>query len=205
MPRRLLMGAPLQVAENNGSPEALGEPIDFLVENSLQLVTGLGPALLPRHRRKMLVPAPPGGGRPGARRGAKRHLIEPRTQRITHPETPGLLDQDEKGGLKGILAVARIGQHTTANAQNHRTVPFDQNREGQLGGLAPAGGEPLQKLTIGQLPRRSHVEKGAKLLGEQSILAYRHQHDSPRACSLREIIGNVTAGGSGSNIPKSNC
>ena len=97
--------------------------------------------------------------------------MEPGAERIPHPECPGLLDQDQEGGLKGILPVVRVDQHATADAQDHRSMPLDQDREGQLGGLAPAGREALQELAVGQVPDRSHVEEGAKLPEDRPILS----------------------------------
>ena len=42
MPRRLLVGATLEVAEHHRCTVALGEPVDLLVEHSPQLVSHLG-------------------------------------------------------------------------------------------------------------------------------------------------------------------
>jgi len=42
MPRRLLAGTPFEVAENHGYPEALGQPVDLLVQHVRQVVVALG-------------------------------------------------------------------------------------------------------------------------------------------------------------------
>ena len=93
--------------------------------------------------------------------------MKPRAQGIAHPQSPSLLDQDEKRRLKGILGVVRVGQNAPAHPQDHRPVSLDQGREGQLGRLAAAGREPLQKLTVGQLSDRPHIKERAKLPDSQ--------------------------------------
>ena len=106
--------------------------------------------------------------------------MEPGAERVPHPEAAGLLDQDQERGLEGILRVVRVGEHAPADAQDHRPVPLDQDREGQLGRLAAVGREPLQELAVGQLADRPHVEERAKLSQGGPVLSDRHELDSPR-------------------------
>ena len=113
--------------------------------------------------------------------------MEPGAQRIPHPERPGLADQDQERGLEGILGVVRIIQHAPADAQHHRPMPLHQDREGQLGGLAPVGREPLQELSVRQVPDRPHVEERAELPEDSPILSDRHDWVSPPAGRSSEI------------------
>ena len=113
--------------------------------------------------------------------------MEPGTQRIPHPERPGLLDQDQERGLEGILCIVRVDQHAPADAQDHRPVPLDQDREGQLGRLAPVGREPLQELAVGQVPDRPHVEERAELSEDRPILSDRHAGCLRRPAFFRKI------------------
>ena len=159
MPGRLLVAAALEVAEDQRGPESLRQPLDLFVEHAFELVVRLDAGFRPERRPAPFMPVPTGRGQSGTRRRPKGDLMEPRPQRIAHPEPPGLLHQNQKGGLKRILTVVRIDQDAPAYPQDHRPMSFDQGRERQFGGLAAAGREPLQELTIGQLADRPQIEK----------------------------------------------
>ena len=109
-----------------------------------------------------------------ARRGPQRHLVQPGSQRVAHPEAAGLAHQNQESGLKGILRVVRIGQYAPANAQDHRPMPLDQGGERLLGRIAPLGREPLEKLAVGQLTDRADREECAKLPHDAAILSQGH-------------------------------
>ena len=66
-------------------------------------------------------------------------------------------------------------------------MPLHQDREGQLGGLAPVGREPLQELSVRQVPDRPHVEERAELPEDRSILPDRHDGFSAGRPFLRKI------------------
>jgi hypothetical protein len=185
MPRHLLVGAPLEIAQHQGRAVAFGKPLDLRVEDQPQLVAGLDAALRCRHRRTLFMPPSAGGGRASARRGPEGHLMEPGTERVAHPETRGFLDQDQKSGLEGILRVVRVGQHAPADPQDHRSVPLEQDRERQRGSLAPAGRKPFQELPVRPFPDRSQVEERAKLPDDRPVLSDRHRRDSPPAACSR--------------------
>ena len=53
-------------------------------------------------------------------------------------------------------------------------MPLDQDGEGQFGGLAPVGREPLQELSVRQLPDRAYVEERAELPQDSPFLPDRH-------------------------------
>ena len=164
VPRGLLVGAALEVAEDDRRAVTFGEPVDLLVQQPLQLdVAARGGSPARRHRRAPLEATVAGGRRPGARRGPVGDLVQPGAERIPHPEPARPLHQDQERGLEGVLGVVRVSQHAPADPQDHRPVPLHQDREGQLGGLAPVGGEPLQELAVGQLADRADVEERPEL------------------------------------------
>ena len=84
------------------------------------------------------------------------------------------LTRTRKVAWKASSRVVRVGQDAPADAQDHRPVPLDQGREGQLGRLAPAGREPLQELPVRQLPDGSDVHQRADLAQDRAILPSRH-------------------------------
>ena len=102
-----------------------------------------------------------------------------------HPESPRLLDQHQERRLERILRVVPVGQHAPADPQHHRSVPLEQDRERQFRSLATAGRKPLQKLPVGQLTDRTHVEERAKLPNDDSVLSDRHRRGSPPYCWSR--------------------
>ena len=111
VPRRLLMGAALEVAEHHRRAVPLGQPLDLLVEEPLQLdVATRRVSRVPAFGR-VLFEATAGGRRsPGARRGPKGHLMQPGAERVAHPEPARLLHQDQEGRLERVLGVVRVGQ-----------------------------------------------------------------------------------------------
>ena len=105
--------------------------------------------------------------------------MEPRAQRIAHPERTSLLDQDEEGRLKGVFDVVRVDQQTPANPQDHRPMALDQGSKRLLGGVTRSGRKPLQELPVGQLAGRSDCQQRAKLLQDPLIPSRRHRSISP--------------------------
>ena len=58
------------------------------------------------------------------------------------------------------MLVAYDGQ---ADAPDHRLVPLDQGREGQLGRLVGIGRESFQELAVGQVPDGPEIIEGSEL------------------------------------------
>ncbi len=83
-----------------------------------------------------------------------RDAIEPVRQLLAPADRSGPPRQDEKGRLKGILRVVRIGQHPATDAQNHRAMAMDQDSERILGDVSFAGQESLQQLGLGHAAER---------------------------------------------------
>ena len=109
-----------------------------------------------------------------AERGPQRHLVQPRPQRVAHPEAAGLAHQHQERGLKGILRVVRISQDAPADAQDHRPMPLHQGGERLFGRITPLGREPLEQLPIGQVANRPGREEHAKLPHDAAILSCGH-------------------------------
>ncbi len=101
-------------------------------------------------RVTLFMPAASNTGRPQIRRRAAGDLMEPGPQRVAHPERSCLANQDEEGGLKGIFRLMLIANDGQANAPDHRFMPLDERREGQLGYLIRIGRESFQELAVGQ-------------------------------------------------------
>jgi hypothetical protein len=169
--RRLLVGTALDVAQHDRHPEAVGEAVDLRVDHGGELIAAeLVPVRIPHRNRPPLGRPPPTGRHAGADRGAAGDPMEPRTERVAHPERAGLPHQDQKGGLEGVLGVVVVAEDRAADPPDHRPVPLDQGREGRLGRLAAAGGESLQQLTVGESSRRPRVEEHAEGRGSGSVM-----------------------------------
>ena len=63
------------------------------------------------------------------------------------PDRAGLLDQDEEGGLEGVLGVVGVAQDAPADGQDHRPVPRHQRLEGRRIAL---GEEAVEELRVGE-------------------------------------------------------
>ena len=57
-------------------------------------------------------------------------LAQPAAEAVLAPDRPSLADEDQEGGLEGVLGVVGVVEDRAADAQHHRPVPLDQGREG---------------------------------------------------------------------------
>ena len=166
-PRRLLMRAAFQVAEHERRAIFLRQPVHLFVDHRIKIEFAMchelyGATRMLR-RASLLVLAPSNGGRPEARRRATGDLMEPGTQRVSHPERSSLAEEDEKRGLEGIFRVVLVADDGQADAPDHRFVPLDERRESQLGQLVSVRCEPFQELAVGQLSDGSKIVEGSEL------------------------------------------
>ena len=104
-----------------------------------------------------------------------RDLMEPRTQRVVHPERAGPAHEDQKGCLESVVSIVGIVEDRAADAEHHRSVPLDQGREGELGAFSVPLLEPLQQLAVGQSADRSHIEERADIPEGSTVLTARHR------------------------------
>ncbi len=58
--------------------------------------------------------------------------MQPGAERVAHPERSALADEHLKRRLEGVLRLVLIPQDRPAGAKDHRPVPLDEGREGQL-------------------------------------------------------------------------
>ena len=201
-PRCFLAGVSLEVTEDDWNAVAVRKPVDLLVEHSFEL--GRGPVLSRKQMRRhpgnsQLVSPAPGRIRPGTRRRAKSHLMQPRAQGISNPEGAGLLDQDQESRLKSILGVMRVRELGTADAQHHRTMSLHQGLERQFGDLTPAVREPLEQLPVSELADGSDVEERVQLPLDGSFLRGLHRF-SPVRFAASVAVSNVTTRQAGCNF-----
>ena len=106
-----------------------------------------------RHRRRAgLVLAATGHGRAGSGRDAEGDAVEPAPDRFPVADGGGAADEDQEGGLEGVLGVVLVAEDRTADAEDHRPVTLEQGGERRLRGLVAAVGEPAQELGVGQAP-----------------------------------------------------
>ena len=165
--RRLLMRPPSQIAKHDRRAIFLRQAVHLLVNQGVTIGVALCPdfdrTARVLDRAPQLVLPPPDDGRSETRRRAAGDLMKPRTQRVLHPERSCLADQHQERGLEGILGVMLVAEDGQADAPDQRLVPLDQRREGELGHLVRVGREPLQELTVGQVPDGPNVVKGSEL------------------------------------------
>ena len=83
-------------------------------------------------------------------RNARRHTVKPTGDRPAISNPACVTQQDKKRRLKRILGVVGIAKRVLANPQNHRSMALDQQPEGQLGGLAIFGADPVNQLPVGK-------------------------------------------------------
>jgi hypothetical protein len=86
--------------------------------------------------------------------------MKPRTERISHPERPRLVHQDEERGLERVFRLMLVPNDCQAGSPDHRLVPLHQCREGQLGHLARVGRKVLRKLAVRQVTNGPDIVEG---------------------------------------------
>ena len=162
VPRRLLVRAAFQVAEHHRDAIPLGQPVHLLVDDGREVVrvARLARGPIRREDRIPLDDPPAIGVPPGPDRRATGDPVQPGADRVPHPERAAPAGQDQERRLEGVPGVVLVAQDGPAGAQDHRPVPLDQGREGQLGGLAAPRREALQQLPVRQpdpVPARKRV------------------------------------------------
>jgi hypothetical protein len=71
--------------------------------------------------------------------------IEPVGQQFSGRDDGGLPGEDEEGGLKSILGIVVMTEHTTAHAPDQRAMPIHEGCERRF---VTAGGEPTQQFHV---------------------------------------------------------
>ena len=113
------------------------------MENFLQVIRIRSRSKISRQRGGLLLVSTSSGlGQPHTRRDPVSDLMEPGSEGLSHPHSSSLFDQDQKGRLKsilGVVSVVSVAEHRLADAEHHRSVAINQDRECQLSGLVPRG------------------------------------------------------------------
>ncbi len=130
------------------------------------------------------MPTPTDRGHPGRRGDAAGHAVQPRTHRVDDPERPAPTRQDEEGGLEGILGFMLVAEHGPANPQDHRSVPLDQDGEGQLSRLAASRHEAIEELAVGECAKCPDAEERLERPQCGAVSSCRHESVLRRSARL---------------------
>ena len=114
---------------------------------------------------------------PGLDGDAMGDLTQPAAETLLAPDRPTLADEDQEGGLKGVLDVVGAAEDRAADAQYHRPVPLDQGREGRF---IPPREEPIQELAVGETGHRPLDEQAVDLSQRAADRRTRHGQCPPR-------------------------
>lgn len=141
-------------------PQFLGQPSQLLVKDAAQLAPAYFAGLLGVRALggpALTKPATGGGGaclagHPGG------DAVQPAGQRRGPADRGGAAGQGEEGGLKSVLRVVFVAQHTAADTQHQRAMTLHQRRKG---GLVALLDELPQKLLVW---RRGLTQVGEDLL-----------------------------------------
>ena len=176
-----LVALPLQVAKNDRDTEAIGKPVDFLVEYRPRTFEPLrlderrafrlgGPALegTPAPRGRLDLNGQPLGD-----------SVKPGPERVANPEPARFAQEHQECRLEGVLGVVRITKQHGADAKDHGPMPLDQRNKCQLGLVGFAGGELLEQLAVRKVADRAQVDRGCEAVRPRAVAAL-----SPRAVFL---------------------
>ena len=120
-------------------------------------------------------PAPAGDLCPRGPGSSRRDPVKPVTQQIGVADRSSLAGQNEENGLQRVFGMLHVAQELATDTQHHRTVPAHERCEGSLTDwVVPAGGVPVQKLTIGESGDRARLEERLKLPGHGTGCLVRH-------------------------------
>jgi hypothetical protein len=159
---RFVARLPLQVTEQQGSPVALRQPPQFLIENLTQLpFARLRPGLRYWHFHDLpFLPASARAGAPEVRGHPGSDLVEPVDDRRLPADRARLPGQHQEGGLEGVFRILRLPQATPTDAQHQRPMAPHQGRKG---GLVALAGKALEELPVTQLAGTRHRGDPAQL------------------------------------------
>jgi hypothetical protein len=134
LPSRFFAGLPLQLAKDDGDTILVGQAAQLLVEQGLQVVPEVvfGHGRFGHLRHLPLARPPLGGCGPRLQRRLLGHAVEPVGDHLPRYDRGRLADEDEEGGLEGVLGVVVIAQDTAAHTPDHRAMPTHQGCQSRL-------------------------------------------------------------------------
>jgi hypothetical protein len=162
----------VQITEHHGQPITAGQTLDLLVQDRLQIVPHEVRCIVFDDRfngQRIRLANQPGTGTQG---DAIRDLVEPARHRPLAADALGLPHQREKRGLKGVLRLLLMPQHSQANAQHHGSMSPDENLER---GLVAGLDEALQELAIREARRLIPIRQAVDLPQYGAKLATAHE------------------------------
>ncbi len=171
LPGRLVVRHPLEVAQLDRAPVLRRQPVQLLTHGVAEVPEfHLAHRIIGRRRQGSVDPGSSSLGLgPGPTRDAVSDPVEPAAERPVHPHRSGLADENEEGGLEGVLGLVGVAEHAVADPPDHRSVPIHQGREGHFrrcrgfGRLGPPGRVPLKELAVGEPRGRPRREQGSQL------------------------------------------
>ena len=137
----------------------------------------------PTTRGLLLLSTSSGLGPSHTRRDPVGNLMEPRSKGLSHPQSPSLFDQDQKGSLKSILGVVSVAEHHLADAEHHRPVAINQDRECQLSGLVPPGGEQPSSCASVSPPAAPTINRVSRCRRAMPCICLGHEKPVPPCVS----------------------
>ena len=165
VPGCLLVSEALQIAKHYRHAVPLRKPVDLLVEHCREFV--------PRATFGNHVGLPAAARRSFSRMRAAECRARVATRwatRWSHGPSESRTHSDRacftrirNVAWKRVLGIMLVAECVPADAQDHRAVPLDQGCKRKFSRLSAPAGEPLQELTVRQLPDCPQVEHGAEL------------------------------------------
>ena len=189
------LGQALQVAEHDrrrGTAPAAGRSPRGRSAATSSSVGLRPPVARTSVRRPSARAASPGRSPSGRGWRPTCHLVEPGAQGVPDPERAGPAHQHQEGGLEGVVGVVLVREDRPADAQDHRPVPLDQGREGQLGPLARRGWCTDSSSSPSVNP--AMVPSSKRAWTSRSIVPC-------RSCAMSLIPARRTAASSSCNVP----
>ena len=124
----LLARLALHVAQHDRQTMLLGEAVDLAVEQGEPFaVARRDPA---RHVfERFLLGATADAHGLGLQGNAISDAVEPGADALPRHDCGGLADEDEKGGLEGVVGVVHVAEDAAANAEHHRSMAAHDGRK----------------------------------------------------------------------------
>ena len=101
----LVAGHPVEVAEDDGEAEPIGESLDFLVQHRSEVI--MNGRFRDTRRARILLEAPASGGvGPRLDCGPVSHPVQPGSERVPPADRPGIAEQQHERRLERVVGGA---------------------------------------------------------------------------------------------------
>ena len=95
--------------------------------------------------------------------------MQPAAQGIVISHGFGPSRQDEKRGLKGVFGEVGVSEQSTADTQDHRSVPLDEGGKRRFRARTIGRKIMVEQLAVGQGTERSSLEQRADVLADAGV------------------------------------